>query len=737
MRRRTKASMTVVQVRSYSRYSPDTWWESEISPRSRAAAARPRRRARARRSRRRSAARPRPRRRHRPRTSRAPRARRRGRSAGASPRRPASARRRWCAGGAGRAAPEAARTGRTGRRDRRAGPRARRGSRAVATSPTRRAAPLEQRVQSDRRAVQEERRRHRCDRPSSAASTATTTPRSGASGELGCLPTTTSPVSSSHHTRSVNVPPTSTPRSVAMGRDSTASSRRCLVLAPRNLQLRLWLRRTVPRMATVSNVADALAALGGRHLAGPLTGEALRVALVEKPAALAALPPGTVALLTLRASSEATGYRLDLALRRAGDAAVAASCCTATDKLPSTALRLAERAGLAVLLLPDPRRRRRGAARRRSCAAARARVGPRAPARRARRDRTRRATRAQRTIVEPAGRASGIALHLSERGDETHVTLGALQSGDPAAPVVQRLVADAVGRVRRRRAAPGRAALALARTAAGRASDRHRRALDGRGRASARPRAARSTAGIGSRGSSSSATRTTTRSPPRSGSTTSSRIAARVIGGNASWVVSVIDLGLVIAYLDRHEAEPPPSIAVPTIERVLAAVRQALPWLTVYVGLGGVHVGVAGLRASAAEARSALEAARTAGRPGEVVAYDATGLRRMLVEWLASDAARESVARAARPARRARPGARTRDGADARRLPRRARLAACEPGGRCTCTRTRSPTASARSGSGRAATSTTPTSGSRCSSPAGPGCWRAELSPRRRSVPAT
>ena len=32
MRRRTNASITVVHVRSYSRYSPETRWESEISP---------------------------------------------------------------------------------------------------------------------------------------------------------------------------------------------------------------------------------------------------------------------------------------------------------------------------------------------------------------------------------------------------------------------------------------------------------------------------------------------------------------------------------------------------------------------------------------------------------------------------------------------------------------------------------------------------------------------------------
>jgi sugar diacid utilization regulator len=122
-----------------------------------------------------------------------------------------------------------------------------------------------------------------------------------------------------------------------------------------------------------------------------------------------------------------------------------------------------------------------------------------------------------------------------------------------------------------------------------------------------------------------------------------SRVAAHVIGGNPSWTVGVSELALVLSYIDAHDSEPPQSIAVPTLERILAALREALPSVTPYLGLGAVHVGVHGIRTSASEARSALEAARAAGRAAEVVAYDATGIRRMLVEWLASDTARQSV----------------------------------------------------------------------------------------------
>jgi sugar diacid utilization regulator len=394
-------------------------------------------------------------------------------------------------------------------------------------------------------------------------------------------------------------------------------------------------------MATVAHLVDALTAFGARHIAGPLTGEATRVALVERPAELAALPPGTVALLTLRGSAEATGYGLDLALRRAGDAGVAAVVVHEGDKLPSTALRLAERAGLALVVLPAHADNAEAL-----LAADRAlRPEPESALARLLAAHTAIERAGDGTIEElldAAGRAAGLTLQLTETGDELHVSLASFAPGDPAAPVVQRLVADAAARMRRseRRRDELRTrmrAQLLAELVTGTAE--RSTVVAERARSHGLPvdgwhRVARIEL-AGAAGSDPLADEERIDDV--------SRIATRVIGGGASWVLTVVDLGLVIAYLDHHDAEPPPSIALPTIERVLAAVREALPWLTVHVGLGGVHVGVAGLRTSAAEARSALESGRAAGRAGEVVAYDATGLRRMLVEWLASNAARESV----------------------------------------------------------------------------------------------
>jgi sugar diacid utilization regulator len=394
-------------------------------------------------------------------------------------------------------------------------------------------------------------------------------------------------------------------------------------------------------MPAAAALVAALEPLGARHVGGPLTAEVLRVALLEDPASLAALPPAAVAVLTRRASSETTGYRLDLALRRAGDAGVGAIVLHGDVDLQPTALRLAERAGLTVIVLPpgvDGAEALLAADRalRPDAASALARV----LAAHAAIERLGEAS--VETVLDAASRAAGVSLRVHEQGEELRVALDALEPGDLAAPVVRRLAADAVARVQRRESrraelrARSRAQLlgellggtAEQSTVVAERARAHGLRVDGWHRVARLELA-----------------------DPRGGDPLAdeeridavSRIAAHVIGGNPSWTVGVNELALVLSYIDAYDNEPPPSIAVPTLERVLAAVRESLPSVTPFLGLGAVHVGVHGIRASASEARSALEAARAAGRHSEVVAYDATGIRRMLVEWLASDTARESV----------------------------------------------------------------------------------------------
>jgi len=56
-----------------------------------------------------------------------------------------------------------------------------------------------------------------------------------------------------------------------------------------------------------------------------------------------------------------------------------------------------------------------------------------------------------------------------------------------------------------------------------------------------------------------------------------------------------------------------------------------------------MHAGPTGVRASAAEASAAVAAARLAGKSNVVCSFDEVGLRRTLIEWYASDTAREAV----------------------------------------------------------------------------------------------
>jgi sugar diacid utilization regulator len=83
--------------------------------------------------------------------------------------------------------------------------------------------------------------------------------------------------------------------------------------------------------------------------------------------------------------------------------------------------------------------------------------------------------------------------------------------------------------------------------------------------------------------------------------------------------------------------------AAVSAQRALAAIHARLPGLRVRAGVGTPHEGPMGLRASAAEARVALAEARAAGKAEGVASHDAAGVKRMLLEWYASDTARASV----------------------------------------------------------------------------------------------
>ena len=118
--------------------------------------------------------------------------------------------------------------------------------------------------------------------------------------------------------------------------------------------------------------------------------------------------------------------------------------------------------------------------------------------------------------------------------------------------------------------------------------------------------------------------------------------AAAATGG--TWYLTRIARAIVLVRVTTSNPGPQAGArAARSAERALQAIRGRLPSMRFRAGVGAPHEGPTGLRASAAEARGALLAARAALKPAGVAAHDAVGVRRMLMEWYASDTARASV----------------------------------------------------------------------------------------------
>jgi sugar diacid utilization regulator len=118
--------------------------------------------------------------------------------------------------------------------------------------------------------------------------------------------------------------------------------------------------------------------------------------------------------------------------------------------------------------------------------------------------------------------------------------------------------------------------------------------------------------------------------------------AAGATGG--TWYLTRIARAIVLVRVTTSNPGPQAGArAARSAERALQAIKGRLPSLRFRAGVGAPHEGPTGLRASAAEARGALLAARAALKPAGVAAHDAVGVRRMLMEWYASDTARASV----------------------------------------------------------------------------------------------
>ncbi|HEY2551003.1 MAG TPA: helix-turn-helix domain-containing protein [Streptosporangiaceae bacterium] len=85
------------------------------------------------------------------------------------------------------------------------------------------------------------------------------------------------------------------------------------------------------------------------------------------------------------------------------------------------------------------------------------------------------------------------------------------------------------------------------------------------------------------------------------------------------------------------------------LEPALASQLSRRPGLHLRCAVGSVHSGPHGLRASALEALAGLSEARLRNIANQPVVFDAASVRRGLIEWYASDSARESARRMLAP----------------------------------------------------------------------------------------
>ncbi len=85
------------------------------------------------------------------------------------------------------------------------------------------------------------------------------------------------------------------------------------------------------------------------------------------------------------------------------------------------------------------------------------------------------------------------------------------------------------------------------------------------------------------------------------------------------------------------------SLIASATEDVLLTLRHPVHGSIIRCGVGMAAAGPSGLLTSLAEAKAAVVTARTSQRASTVVAFDNIGLRRALVDWYASDTAREAA----------------------------------------------------------------------------------------------
>ncbi|WP_214369861.1 PucR family transcriptional regulator [Pseudonocardia sp. H11422] len=404
-------------------------------------------------------------------------------------------------------------------------------------------------------------------------------------------------------------------------------------------------------------------------IAGPDSDAAVRgIALVEDLGRLGDLDDATLAILTHAASQDATSYRLDVALRTAGSRHVSAVVLTdGREDIAPTAAALARRVSVAVLrahadcdlasLLLALHRELAGGpgvALARIRAALRALEGGSAGA-------------TPQDLLRAATRALGAPVQLREPGpddvaapvvvaEEIEAMVSAPRGdGDTeaAADVVVHLAAAAVSRAR---AAARQAEDAPIRSRGELISEFLLARPDHGDRLLERMRGA----GMAIDGWHTAILVDIENLPALASDDelVSLRITDRVAtlgleaarAGGGVWHRARIGSALLLIRMERHElgsrgGRPLAHAAAQILRRIVSRI----PAIALVCGVGSTHVGATGLRATLAEARAALAAGYTGHRVNVPTSFDEVGLQRTLIEWFASDTAREAVDSLLRP----------------------------------------------------------------------------------------
>lgn len=400
------------------------------------------------------------------------------------------------------------------------------------------------------------------------------------------------------------------------------------------------------------------------HIAGPCAAAPLRqVVLAEDVSELERTPADALVILSHAVSADVTGYRLDLAMRLAGSRHAAAVVLTdGRDAIPHTAASIADRVGLAVLRaeadsdLAD------------LVMAAERELGGGADASLERVDATLAALEqaeaadcAADELLTIARDASGGELELRMPADgeisaavlvdDDHETSVCAPPAEGHAAVATRvIVALTASSIGRARSAARRAADAPIRSRSELLTEFLLAPPDASSRLLPRMRAVDLAVDgwhVAVRIEIDNLAQLTGDDELRS-----FQLAERIgrLGLEAAhaqggiWHRAQLGSALMLIRMDRHDPGPRSRRELSaSSEQIVRRILSRMGEIRLVCGVGTVHVGANGLRTTAAEARAAVAAGRAANRFNLATRFDEVGLQRTLLEWFASDAAREAV----------------------------------------------------------------------------------------------